>query len=423
VFIATHFGWAIAKGLSATAAEGEMSHVALEFARSGRLADAFRAGQGLTAHVMPVTPILAGLIYRAFGPMSDVSEFILTGWSTSVALAMYLIAYRLFRAIGANTGAARIALLFALVFPLSLLFEASVFRVWEGALGALLSLIFLLMLVRYEANKDYTWKPTLRLGLVAAALIFVSPPLGIPAYLCALISVVTQQRYTMWLKTGLIATAALAIVLTPWVIRNEQAFGKFIPLRDNFGIEYAIGMNPGSVGTSDRKASHERRIAYVHPMHSDDAYSRMSRVGEYQYAKDWAQATNKWVLEHPGDAAQLMAVNAFEYFYSPPWLWSVENGRSIVSYAGGQMILHYTITTLALIAAVLFLRRGRWWTYLCIMQFGPVLTYMVTQPWPRYHYITIALEVFLAAELIATVLRHYADSRRGPSSVAATLSV
>lgn len=38
----------------------------MSFARTGVLADAYRPGQGATAHLLPLPPVYAGPIYRAF---------------------------------------------------------------------------------------------------------------------------------------------------------------------------------------------------------------------------------------------------------------------------------------------------------------------------------------------------------------------
>ncbi len=48
------------------------------------------------------------------------------------------------------------------------------------------------------------------------------------------------------LAVGLIAFACV----TPWLIRNSLTFHRFIPVRNNFGLELWIGNHPGSDGTT-----------------------------------------------------------------------------------------------------------------------------------------------------------------------------
>src|SRR5258708_6801601 len=73
--LALRVAWVHAGRVAAT--NSEMLGVSRAFATTGHLADAYGPGTGLTAHVTPAMPLLAGTVYRLFGPTSTISEIVL----------------------------------------------------------------------------------------------------------------------------------------------------------------------------------------------------------------------------------------------------------------------------------------------------------------------------------------------------------
>lgn len=410
VGIAERLGWAWRKGLVATSAPGEMLHAAASVATKGQIADVLHVGQGPSAHVMPITPLIAGAVYRLLGVNTAPAEFVLLCISTAIVFGAYALAYLSFRALGVPRTARRCALLMLLVFPLNLGLEAQWFRIWEGGLAVLAEFAFLLLLLRYDRTDRHDVRASVGLSLAAAVLLFISPPLGVPAYLAALLFMLFRQPWTEWARTAVIATGCLGLVFAPWVIRNHSEFGKFIPLRSNFGLEYALGVFPGAVDPVNPSKAFRTRIDAIHPMHNEAAYARMlQRGGETGYAHSLADETSAFVKAHPADAARIMFRHFREFLFPPPWMWRADDDQSRRGY--GQMVIHWAIVALGFLGVAWGCSRGeRRYVYIALMLTVPALVYMVTQPSVRYHYVIFVTATFAAWDLLLRLYRKLGSS-------------
>src|SRR3546814_5201077 len=72
--VALRIAWVMAGGHLAPVIS-EMYNISGRFAIDGVLGDAFRPGQGPTAHAMPPSPMLAGAVYRVLGISSEEHTF------------------------------------------------------------------------------------------------------------------------------------------------------------------------------------------------------------------------------------------------------------------------------------------------------------------------------------------------------------
>src|SRR5208282_6778138 len=95
---------------------------------------------------------------------------------------------------------------------------------------------------RLEGNRSW-----LVLGIYSGLLVLFQP---------SLLTVVLV--YGGWLAVSKgsspriwIALAGLLLTLAPWTVRNYVTFERFIPLRDNLGLELWLGNRPGMQGTVD----------------------------------------------------------------------------------------------------------------------------------------------------------------------------
>src|SRR3546814_14293325 len=77
-----------------------MYNISGRFAIDGVLGDAFRPGQGPTAHAMPLSPMLAGAAYRVLGIGAPAAEFVLTLVSRCFTFVSFLLFSTIFRSLG-----------------------------------------------------------------------------------------------------------------------------------------------------------------------------------------------------------------------------------------------------------------------------------------------------------------------------------
>lgn len=406
--------------------DGEIANVAVAFANTGVLADAFHPGQGPTAHVLPIPPIVAGLIYRAFGVRSGMSEGILVLLATATVLASYALLYRIFGILGTPRWARLGALATTCLLPLNFWLETVVFRIWEGALAVAVGLAFLLALLELERADEIRLRAVAAMALAAALVLFISPAMGVAVYACSLLLMVDRLPVHRWPVTVAIACLGLAVVVVPWSIRNNAAMGEPILLRSDFGLELALGNGPAAaaaVTEADDHAVFYARMQELQPFNRVVGYQAMWRAGgEAAYARALGAETKTWIAEHPAAFARLSLKHLRQYFFPPLWQWNVFNRLDRSSAGRGldvKIAVHWLIAA-AGIAGAMFAMIRAWsrYRYALMMMFLPALPYMIMQPTLRYRYLMYGLSVFFAADLLAYLVARWRSGSSWSSNVA-----
>lgn len=393
----------------------EMQRVAVSFAQTGVLGDSYFNGQGPTAHVGPVMPLIAGSIYRLFGVGSPTSEIVLV----ALALAFFGIGlmafYAAFRRLGLAVEWRLLALATALILPLHFKFEAQSLRIWEGALAVALLACSLLLALRLDVKPKLSAQDYIGPGLLGGFLALVSPPAALGAYGAFGVLTLKKVPPRRWISVALVMAAGLALFIAPWTIRNERALGRPILTRSNFPLEHAIGFHPAAVSPSDPRAAYVARLNAIHP-YSGETYSaardEVARIGELAYMDRLHAETSAWERAHPADAARLAARYFREFWLPSAWSYRI--------YANPPMVMPRVVfawaTALAAFGALIWaLVRAPLGPHLyvaCALIF-PSLPYALVQPVQRYRYLVVALTFFLAAEFLS---RLFALTRAGASA-------
>ena len=378
-------------------AMGEAFNTAVAFAQTGTLSDAFQQGQGPTAHLTPLPPLIAGAVYRALGIGSFASELTLLTWTLGLTLVASLFFFRAFEAAGTPRPALLLGLTGFWLLPINFHLEVVMFRIWEGTLATALAAFFIYRVLRADLKREAGWGEVALLSLVAAVLFLVSPPLGLAGYAAALLLTLRTQPVRRW--TGVAATAAiaLAIVVTPWAVRNYNVMGSFIPLRSNLGLELAVANHPAAARGGDDRQIFLKRMEEVHPYTSRYAYERFKQAGgEVAYAEKLGREAKAWMADHPLDVARLSAKHVLQFFFPPRWFYFINDNSS--QAVGPRQAILWALSFFGLAGVVLVLvQRRRRFDYLIIMVLVPLLPYAVTQPILRYRYITYAPMMFFAS--------------------------
>jgi hypothetical protein len=239
------------------------------------------------------------------------------------------------------------------------------------------------------------WKTILLTGVLLGFTALLSPSL-LPAVAIIFASewIIKRQQRRQIVTAGLAMTLLIAVMITPWVIRNYYALGGFIPVRSNFGLELAIGNNPQATGkTFITYADDPNSPAYnMHPNSSHKERARMTEIGELAYMREKQQMSVQWMKEHPGKTIELTLAR-FRYFWFPPedeWPRS-SNLRLYKS-------LFFSLIGLWMFGELMVLilsRHPRAWLLAAVV-IGPSLIYMVTHADPRYRYPIFGLSTLLA---------------------------
>ena len=380
-------------------ASGEIANVAMAYSQTGVLADPFRPGQGPTAHVLPFPPLYAGLIYRNLGIRSFASELVLAISAISLVMFSYGCFYRAFALVGTSRNWRLTGLALLCMLPLNFQLEVEAFRIWEGGLSVALASLFLWALLTLERRPQLGWTAIAGMSALAAALFFVSPPLGLAGYIGSLLLLIKRLPLPHWPGAIAIAVVTLALFIAPWAWRNAVVMGEALPLRSNFGLELALANHPAALGTDDPRQVFMNRLKEIHPFESDRAFAAMVAAGgEISYARQLGDTAKTWIRHHPTGFARLCATHLRDYFFPPAWLWNIYSNdlRGTAIKLAINAALSIAALAGALAAGISAWRRYR---FAIIMLMVPVLPYMIVQPVLRYRYIIYALSVFFAVDL------------------------
>jgi hypothetical protein len=330
----------------------EVLNAADTLARTGTLGDPFSQGPtGPTAHVAPVFPALAALLH-----------FLPFDWTKSLAVLAILLC-------GLNAAA----------MPYAALSLWGDFR--PGILAGILSAVSLRIMPQQDVALSallaivaccaMTRGSKLAAGIFAG-LAVLSNPASVLAFLAWLIFLPDRK---MW-RTVLVG---IALICTPWVIRNWVQLGSPAPVRDNFGLELDVSNNDCAELTMiDNPGCFVRR----HPSYSLEENHRVRNMGEIPYNKAKMATAVSWILHNPGRTAALAVRRARRYFFPGPWL-------------DGPSALGISLTT-AIALAGLLLGLVKAWSVLPVAAVLSWLPYIFIQVDTRYRSLSLWIWFLLA---------------------------
>jgi hypothetical protein len=404
---AVRLWWAHAAGaLTGHVDLGEASHVALAVARGAGIADAFYDGQGPTAHLLPVSPAFAGALFRLFGYPSPAANLAVALWGIAQSIGALGLLYALSRAIGMRPLVARATLLIIGISPAMLAQEAADFRVWEGALGLCLALANLLMMLRFERAVT-----TPRLALAAGATgitFFVSPPAGLAIAACWGLYAWRNLGWRQIVRFVAFGLIGVALPLAPWTIRNAEAFGRFVPLRSNFGLELALANHDAALDGRPRDAIFNARIEAIHPFNSPAAAARVRQMGEIAYADALGAEAKRWIARHPAQFLRLTLRHYRQFYLPEEWQMRATVWRNLT---WPRVVLIWLSSVLGLASLMAGARRGRIADrYLLAYVAIAGLPYAIVQPVPRYSYLVYGVLTVAAVRLVAYLATRAAGS-------------
>ena len=103
-----------------------------------------------------------------------------------------------------------------------------------------------------------------------------------------------------------LASVVFFLVLTPWVVRNYEVFGRFVFLRDDFGLQIRLGNGPSADGML---------MAYLQPNLNKIELEKFQQMGEIEYAARCKGIAFDWIRTHPTRFA-VISLKRFFYFWN-----------------------------------------------------------------------------------------------------------
>ena len=375
---------------------------------TGRIARSIASGEGFanplfektgpTAWMTPLYPYLAAAVFKATGIYTKASALMLLSlnslFSALTCIPVFLIARDSFgdeTAAWAGWGWA--------LFPYAIYLSAD--WIWETCLTTLLLSFLFLITLRLERSTRL--RPWVGYGLLWGFTALSDP--AVVSLLPVLMGWACYRSRKGGRHWGLPATAAIltmAVVVTPWFVRNYQTFHQFIPFRDAFWLVMHVGNNGD--------ASHWAPDA-AHPSTDAKEEQEYNRVGELNYMAQKRRETTDFIRSHPGWYAW-MTFRRFVFTWTGFWSFSREY-LAAEPTDPGNIVFSTLLTMLALVglrrafheacpAAVLFA--------LALIVF-PLVYYISIPQMPYRHRIDPEIVVLAS---YATV--HWLVSRRNKKS-------
>jgi 4-amino-4-deoxy-L-arabinose transferase-like glycosyltransferase len=283
----------------------EMGRVARSIALGQGFSNPYGGETGPTAWEPPLYPYLMAGVFKLFGIYSNASAWMLLGINSLLAalttIPIFFIAQRTF--------GDRVARWSAVGWALNpYIWYWSIHWIWDTTFTPLvLSLVFWLALELQEWSGLRGW---IAFGILWGVGALANPSMLAFLPFCGLW--IWRRRF----KKGLPSFAGIAIssvmfflILSPWVVRNYEVFGRFVFLRDDFGLQFRLGNN---------KMAEGMLVATLQPNLNKLEFEKFQRMGELAYSAECKKSAFEWVRENPGHFAVISLRRLFYYWNGVP---------------------------------------------------------------------------------------------------------
>ncbi len=345
----------------------------------GRLARSIALGQGFSnptdlttgasAWAPPLYPYILGGVFKVFGIYTAASAWVILTFNSIFAaltcLTLYLIALRIFDIRVARATAWTWAL-----FPYLLYWPTRV--VWETSLTTFLLSLALLMTLRLAENESQNTLEWIGFGALWGVILLTNTAV-VSLLPCFLLWLLWKSRErTRLLAKASMCIAVAAIVVSPWLVRNYEVFGKFVFVRDNLPLELHMANNQHSEGLWTRNE---------HPGNDADAMRQFQETGELRFMELKKIEFNQFVREHPGNFVWFSLQRAAYFWIAPPSFtnfkgYDLEISRHMNFFLGAAFA--FGGLWLALRNRI----RGGFLLACCLIVYP--LPYYMVNPFPRY---------------------------------------
>lgn len=357
---------------------------------------------GPTAWLSPVFPYVVAGIFKIWGIYSVKSHVTIQIFncvcSALTIFPIYAIAKRSFGAsVAAGASWLWVVLPDATHVPIA--------DLWETSLAALFfALLFWATLAMRGERSTAKWAGYGALwavgGLINTSLIAVLP------FFLVWLAWEERKEGVAWQRPAAAATLVFALGLAPWMVRNYDALGKFVPVRSNFGLEFWLGNNPQALDVNAFE---------LHPFVNRAEAEDYRHMGEVAYMRAKQHAALAFIHANPGTTAYFVLRRIGSY-------WFAVSDRVDTVLVGGSLYLKAYFFLNALITLLAWLgvtvgppgRSPYRAPYLFVL-FAYPLVFYVTHPLVRYRFPMEPIFTVLAvygASCVAALIRPAARSKQ-----------
>jgi 4-amino-4-deoxy-L-arabinose transferase-like glycosyltransferase len=280
----------------------EMGRVGRSIALGQGFSNPYGGNTGPSAWEPPLYPYLIGGVFKIFGIYTYASAWVLLSINSLLAalttFPVFLIAHRSF--------GSRVAIWSARAWALNpYVWYWSIHWIWDTTFTPLM--LALIFLVSLEMEQWPGWW-----GWVLFGVLWAIGGLANPAMLAFLpfcgVWVWWRRSVNGLLSLGGVALSSCVffLVLSPWLVRNYEVFGKVVFIRDDFGLQFRLGNNKLADGMS---------IVTLQPNLNKLEFEKFARMGELGYEADCRRLAFEWIHEHPARFA-IISLKRFFYYWN-----------------------------------------------------------------------------------------------------------
>jgi 4-amino-4-deoxy-L-arabinose transferase-like glycosyltransferase len=283
----------------------EMGRVARSIALGQGFSSPYEGNTGPTAWEPPLYPYLMAGVFKVFGIYTHASAWVLLSinsfFATLTCIPIYLI--------GRKTFGERVARWSAIGWGLNpYVWYWSIHWIWDTTFTPfLLTCIFLLAL---ELQDWPGWQGWALFGALYGIGALANPTMLAFLPFCGVW--IWWRRYRNGLASFsgvVISSLVFFAAISPWVIRNDEVFGRFVFLRDDFGLQFRLGNGTGADGML---------MAYLQPNLNKLELEKFQSMGELAYAESCKRKAFAWVRENPTRFGLISLKRLFYYWNGVP---------------------------------------------------------------------------------------------------------
>jgi 4-amino-4-deoxy-L-arabinose transferase-like glycosyltransferase len=279
----------------------EMGRIGRALAEGRGFSDPYGDSTGPTAWEPPLYPYLIGCAFRLFGVYSRASAFVLLGLNSLFTALTAIPVFFIARRVLGERLAWGSAWVWALV-PYEMYW--SVHWIWDTTLSPLLLAVIFLITLQLEERDG--WKTWFFLGVLWGTTALSNP---------SMLSFLPGSGLWVWYRRNkagrrswggvALASAVFFACLAPWLVRNYRTFGRFVFLRDDFGLQLRLGNGPYADGVL---------MAYLQPNLNLVEFEAFQQLGELAYAERCKQLAFTWIGQHPR-RFMIISLKRFVYYW------------------------------------------------------------------------------------------------------------
>lgn len=365
----------------------EMGRIGRQIALGQGFSSPYDGNTGPTAWEPPVYPYLIGGVFKVFGVYTHASAWALLSinslFATLTCIPIFLIARKTF--------GESIAKWSAYAWGLNpYVWYWSIHWIWDTTITPFL--LACLLLLALELQDWPGWQGWALFGALYGIGGLANPTMLAFLPFCGLW--VWRQRYRRGLASlGGVVIAAVVFwaALSPWLVRNYEVFGRFVFIRDDFGLQFRLGNWKGADGML---------MAYLQPNLNPGELEKFQQMGELAYGESCKRVAFEWVRENPGRFAVISLKRLFYYWNGVP---RGTNSVSPVDFRTSGFLATSVLALWGLGRAVRQKRPGAWLFAGLVLSY-PTVYYFVF-PHARYRHPIepelVILIVFLISEAVS----------------------